>query len=107
MNTGLSRMIVGLAVTLSASLAGAAETVNGRDAYEMFNCGLCHGDDARTPKRVGAPRIAGLDRVFIADRTARMSAEAAHIEALGGSCGELPNKAQIQTIAEWVSGLAR
>ena len=36
-----------------------------------------------------------------------MSEKQEHIEAVGGSCGEVPSQAQAQAIAEWVSRQAK
>lgn len=101
-------LLVGFAVLPCASATTwAQDKVDGRGAYEMFNCGLCHGDDAKTPRKAGAPKIAGLNPSYIADKTAKMSEKQEHIEAVGGSCGEVPGQAQIQAIAEWVSRQAK
>ena len=101
-------LLVGFAVLPGASATTwAQDKVDGRGAYEMFNCGLCHGDDAKPPKTAGAPKIAGLNPSYIAEKTAKMSEKQEHIEAVGGSCGEVPSQAQAQAIAEWVSRQAK
>lgn len=99
-----------LNATLSAALlaasgaAWAQDKIDGRNTYETFQCGQCHGTDARTPLRAGAPKLAGLDSRYVVDKTRQMVGKRAHKDVIG-SCGELPSRAQIQAIAEWVSRL--
>lgn len=82
--------------------AGAQDKMDGKNAYETYQCGQCHGADARTPQRAGAPKLAGLDSRYVADKTRQMVEKMAHKDVVG-TCGEVPSKAQIQAIAEWVS----
>lgn len=82
--------------------AGAQDKTDGRGAYHAFQCGLCHGADARTPQRAGAPKLAGLDSRYVADQTRQMVEKTAHKDVVG-TCGEVPSRAEIQAIAEWVS----
>ena len=95
-------------MTLSAALlavscaAWAQDRIDGKHAYDGYQCGQCHGEDARTPQRAGVPKLAGLDSRYVADKTRQMVEKMAHKDVLG-TCGEQPNKAQIQAIAEWVS----
>lgn len=94
--------------TLSAALlavscaAWAQDKMDGKNAYETYQCGQCHGADARTPQRAGAPKLAGLDSRYVADKTRQLVEKMAHKDVVG-TCGEVPSKAQIQAIAEWVS----
>lgn len=96
------RMMLVVASLTASAVAWAQENIDGKSTYEVFQCGLCHGDDARTPKKAGAPNIAGLDSRYVADKTGQMVENIAHKDVLG-TCGEQPTKAQIQAIAEWVS----
>lgn len=99
-----------LNVTMCAALlavsgaAWAQDKVDGKQVYETFQCGQCHGADARTPQRANTPRLAGLDSRYVADKTRQMVEKMAHKDVVG-TCGEMPTKAQIQAIADWVSRL--
>lgn len=97
-------MTMGAALLAVSCAAWAQDRMDGKQAYEAFLCGQCHGADARTPQRDGAPKIAGLDSRQIVDKTRQMAEKMVHKDALG-TCGEPPSKAQIQAIAEWVSRL--
>ncbi|HNQ56333.1 MAG: hypothetical protein LC123_03515 [Burkholderiales bacterium] len=74
----------------------------GGKTYAVFNCNHCHGDDGRTPKKAGVPKIAGLNSQYVAERTGKLVQAMSHKEAVAG-CAEPPTQAQIQSIAEWVS----
>lgn len=80
----------------------AQQHAEGGKAYAVFNCGHCHGEDARSPKKDGVPKIAGMDSQYIAEKAGKLVASMSHKDAVAG-CAELPTKAQIQAIAEWVS----
>lgn len=83
-------------------MAAADNEMDGRSAFAIFQCSHCHGDDAKTPNKTNAPKIAGLDSRYVVEKTASMVEKMSHKDALG-TCGEVPTKAQIQAIAEWVS----
>lgn len=93
----------GLAL-LCCAQAHAQQHAEGGKAYAIFNCGQCHGEDARTPKKEGVPKIAGLDSGYIAEKTGKLIETMSHKDAIAG-CAEPPTRAQIQAIAEWVSRL--
>ena len=102
MNTVNTAWLCGAAALLFGTLAHAQQHEEVGKAYAVFNCGHCHGEDARTPKKAGVPKLAGLDSKYIADKAGKLADSMAHKDAVAG-CAELPNKAQIQAIAEWVS----
>ena len=106
MKTGVLKLVCCAGMFAACNAAWAEDVVDGKSTYGLFNCALCHGDDAKSPQKAGTPKIAGLDRAYIADKTGGMVERLAHKDALG-TCGEVPNKAQIQAIAEWVSRQAR
>lgn len=90
------------AAILVSSSVWSDERVDGKSAYQSFNCAGCHGDDAKSPSKAGVPKIAGLDRVYLTDKTNQMVEKMAHKDVVG-TCGEVPTKAQIGAIADWVS----
>ena len=102
MTTAKIAWLCGAAALVASTLATAQQHAEGGKAYAIFNCGHCHGEDARTPKKQGVPRIAGLDSRYVAEKTGKLIETMSHKEAVAG-CAELPTQAQIQTIAEWVS----
>ena len=106
MNTAKIAWLCGAAALLFGTLAHAQQHEEGGKAYAIFNCGHCHGEDARTPKKAGVPKIAGLDSRYVAEKTGKLVESESHKGVIAG-CAELPTKAQIQTIAEWVSRQAR
>lgn len=93
-----------VALLAASGAAWAQDRMDGKNVYETFQCGQCHGADARSPKQAGAPKLAGLDSRYVVDKTRQMVEKRAHKDVIG-SCGELPSGAQIQAIAEWVSRL--
>lgn len=102
----MGKLNMGLCAALLAATgcAWAQDKVDGRNVYEAFQCGQCHGTDARTPQHAGAPKLAGLDSRYVENKTRLMVEKMAHKDVVG-TCGEAPTKAQIQAIAEWVSRL--
>lgn len=92
------------ALLATSGAAWAQDTMDGQGAYHAFQCGQCHGADARTPQRAGVPKLAGLDSLYVADKTRQMVEKMAHKDVVG-TCGEVPSRAQIKAIAEWVSRL--
>ncbi len=102
MNTVKTGWLCGTVALLFGTFAQAQQHEEGGKAYAVFNCGHCHGEDARTPKKTGVPKIAGLDSKYIADKTGKLADSMSHKDAIAG-CAELPTKAHIQAIAEWVS----
>jgi cytochrome c553 len=102
MNNGMKLSVLGGLALLSCTLAQAQQHAEGSAAYAIFNCGHCHGEDARTPSKAGVPKIAGLDRQYLAEKTGKLVASMSHKDVIAG-CAELPTKAQIQAIADWVS----
>ena len=102
MNTTQRVWLCGAAVLLTSTLATAQQHAEGGKVYAIFNCGHCHGEDARTPKKEGVPKIAGLDSRYVADKTGKLVESESHKGVIAG-CAELPTKAQIQSIADWVS----
>ena len=108
MRTTMRVLLVGCALSQFVMAAPwAQDKVDGKSAYGLFQCGHCHGDDARTPNNAGTPKIAGLDSRHVADKTSMMLDKMAHQDALGSTCGEQPTRAEIQAIAEWVSRQAK
>ncbi len=99
MNTVKTAWLCGTAALLFGTLAHAQQHEEGGKAYAVFNCGHCHGEDARTPKKTGVPKLAGLDSRYVAEKTGKLIETMSHREAVAG-CAELPTQAQIQTIAE-------
>ena len=102
MNTVKMAWLCGTAALLFGTLAHAQQHAEGGKAYAVFNCGQCHGEDARTPNKQGVPKIAGLDSRYIAEQTGKLIDSMSHKGAIAG-CAEPPTRAQIQAIAEWVS----
>jgi cytochrome c553 len=102
MNTVKTACLCGAAALMTSTLAAAQQHTEGGKTYAVFNCGQCHGEDARTPKKQGVPKIAGLDSRYIAEKTDKLIETMSHKDAIAG-CAEPPTRAQIQAIAEWVS----
>lgn len=104
MKTGLKVLVCCALAQMVLGTACAQEKMDGRIVFATFQCNHCHGDDARTPKMAGTPKIAGLDRKYLAEKTGQMSERLAHKDAIG-SCAEIPTRQQIEAIADWVSRL--
>jgi cytochrome c553 len=104
MNIFKQAWLCGAAALLFGTMAQAQQHAEGGKTYTIFNCGQCHGEDARTPKKEGVPKIAGLDSGYIAEKTGKLIETMSHKDAIAG-CAEPPTRAQIQAIAEWVSRL--
>lgn len=102
MNTIKKAWLCGAAALMTSTLATAQQHTEGGKTYAIFNCGHCHGEDARTPKKEGVPKIAGLDSRYVAEKTGKLVESMSHKDAVAG-CAELPTKTQIQAIADWVS----
>jgi len=104
MKMKMQNMTMCAALLAVSCAAWAQDKVDGKQTYETFQCGQCHGADARTPQRANTPKLAGLDSRYVADKTRQMVEKMAHKDVVG-TCGEMPTKAQIQAIADWVSRL--
>jgi cytochrome c553 len=108
MQARLPCFIVVLGSTLGGVVLAAENPVvaEGRQLYEEYNCGECHGADGKSGKTAKVPPLAGMRMDDIYLKTKRYIESSAHEDVLRG-CGEVPNHVQIKRIAEYVATLPR
>ena len=105
--TPLSTGIVGVLIVLvTALLPGIARAVDAKALYDkVMGCGVCHGEDGRTPSNEIIPIIAGqqprytymaLKAYKAGDRMGGASAQHAEVS-------DLMNDDQMKALAEYVA----
>lgn len=84
----------------------SSSIAEGMQLYKDYQCGECHGADAKSSKTANVPKLAGMNAHDLSAKTMKFLASRTH-ESVMKECGETPNNVQVKKISEFIAGLPR
>ena len=110
----LSLALVGSALLIASTVAGAADLSAGKATWEQKNCASCHGADAKSPILPEYPVLAGQHYSYLAHALKAYqrgahdmpnTANGRKNAVMGGMAMQLTSQDEVNNVAAWLESL--